>query len=219
MPGVKGEWYTVVGIVGDVRHYELAAPPTPQMYVGQPHVTDSFVTLTVRTAGDPLTIASAVRAIVLREAPGVAPAAPTTLERLVSKSVQQRRFAMLVLAVFAAIALTLAAIGLYGTVSYMVARRGREFGVRMALGARRADIARLVLSEGTQLVTAGLIAGSLGAVALTRLLGSLLYGVTPSDPVTLGAIVAIVAAAAIAAQVVPLLRATSTDPSTALHAE
>ncbi|MGH9314416.1 MAG: ABC transporter permease, partial [Vicinamibacterales bacterium] len=219
MPGVKGEWYTVVGIVGDVRHYELAAPPTTQMYVGQPHVTDSFVTLAVRTAGDPLSIAPAVRAIVFREAPGVAPAAPATLEQLVSKSVQQRRFAMLVLAVFAAIALTLAAIGLYGTVSYMVARRGREFGVRMALGARRADIARLVLSEGTQLVAAGLIAGGLGAVALTRLLGSLLYGVTPSDPVTLGAIVAIVAAAAIAAQVVPLLRATSTDPSTALHAE
>ena len=219
MPGVKGDWYTVVGIVGDVRHYELAAPPTMQMYVGQPHITDSFVTLTVRTAGDPLSVAAAVRAIVFREAPGVAPAAATTLERLVSKSVQQRRFAMLVLAVFAAIALTLAALGLYGTISYMVARRGREFGVRMALGARRADIARLVLSEGAQLVAAGLVVGGLGAVMLTRLMDSLLYGVKPSDPVTLGAILVIVAAASIAAQIVPLIRATSTDPATALHAE
>jgi putative ABC transport system permease protein len=219
MPGVKGEWYTVVGIVGDVRHYELAAPPTMQMYVGQPHITDSFVTLTVRTAGDPIGIAAAVRAIVFREAPGVAPAAATTLEQLVSKSVQQRRFAMLVLAAFAAVALTLAALGLYGTISYMVARRGREFGVRMALGARGADIARLVLSEGTQLVAAGLVVGGLGAVVLTRLMDSLLYGVRPSDPVTLGAILLIVAAASIAAQIVPLIRATSTDPATALHAE
>jgi putative ABC transport system permease protein len=219
MPGAKGEWYAVVGIVGDVRHYELAAPPTTQMYVGQPHVTDSFVTLTVRTSGDPLSLAPAVRAIVFREAPGVAPAAPTTLEQLVSKSVQQRRFAMLALTVFAAIALTLAAIGLYGTVSYMVARRGREFGVRIALGARRFDIARLVLSEGTLLVAAGLAAGGIGAVALSRWLDSLLYGVTPSDPVTLGAIAAIVAAVALAAQIVPLLRATSTDPASALHME
>ena len=186
MPGVKGERYTVVGIVGDVRHYELAAPPTMQMYVGQPHITDSFVTLTVRTAGDPLGIAAAVRAIVFREAPGVAPAAATTLEQLVSKSVQQRRFAMLVLAAFAAIALTLAALGLYGTISYMVARRGREFGVRMALGARRADIARLVLSEGTQLVAAGLVVGGLGAVMLTRLMDSLLYGVQAVRPGDVG---------------------------------
>jgi putative ABC transport system permease protein len=219
MPGVKGEWYTVVGIVGDVRHYELAAPPTMQMYVGQPHVTDSFVTLTVRTAGDPLSIASAARAIVIREAPGVAPAAPATLEQLVSKSVEQRRFAMLVLAVFAAIALTLAAIGLYGTIAYMVARRGREFGVRMALGARRSDIARLVLSEGMQLVVAGLVVGGAGAVLAGRLMDSLLYGVEPSDPVTLAAILVVVAVASIAAQIVPLLRATSTDPATALHAE
>jgi putative ABC transport system permease protein len=219
MPGVKGEWYTVVGIVGDVRHYELAAPPTMQMYIGQPHFTDSFVTLTVRTAGDPLAIASAARAIVFREAPGVAPAAPATLEQLVSKSVERRRFAMLVLAIFAAIALTLAAIGLYGTIAYMVARRGREFGIRMALGARRADIARLVLSEGMQLVVAGLVAGGLGAVALTRLMDSLLYGVKPSDPLTLAAILVVVAVASIAAQILPLLRATSTDPAVALHAE
>jgi putative ABC transport system permease protein len=137
----------------------------------------------------------------------------------VSKSVEQRRFAMLVLAVFAAIALTLAAIGLYGTIAYMVARRGREFGVRMALGARRSDIARLVLSEGMQLVVAGLVVGGAGAVLAGRLMDSLLYGVEPSDPVTLAAILVVVAVASIAAQIVPLLRATSTDPATALHAE
>jgi putative ABC transport system permease protein len=219
MPGVKGEWYTVVGIVGDVRHYELAAPPTMQMYVGPPHIIDSFVTLTARTTGDPASVASAARAIVFREAPGVAPAAPATLEQLVSKSVERRRFAMLVLAVFAAIALTLAAIGLYGTISYMVARRWHEFGIRMALGARRADIARLVLSEGLQLVVAGLVVGGLAAVALTRLMDSLLYGVRPSDPITLAAILVVVALVSLAAQVGPLVRATSSDPATALHAE
>jgi ABC-type antimicrobial peptide transport system permease subunit len=101
----------------------------------------------------------------------------------------------------------------------MVARRGREFGVRMALGARRADIARLVLSEGALLVIAGLVVGGLGAGIAGRLMDSLLFGVQPSDPLTLGGILVVVGVASIAAQIVPLVRATSTDPASALRTE
>jgi ABC-type antimicrobial peptide transport system permease subunit len=219
MPGVKGPWYTVVGVVGNVRHYELSAPPTPQMYVTESQVIDSFVTLTVRTTGDPRGVASAVRSIVIREAPGVAPAAPATLSELVSKSIRTQRFAMLLLGLFSSVALTLAMVGVYGTVAYSVARRTREFGVRLALGARRADIGRLVLAEAARLLATGIVVGTLAAVALTRLLGTLLYGVTPSDPWTLAAIVLVVAAATFVAQLTPALRATWVDPSTALQAE
>jgi putative ABC transport system permease protein len=219
MPSVKGPWYTVVGVVGNVRHYELSAPPTPQMYVTESQVIDSFVTLTVRTTGDPRGVASAVRSIVIREAPGVAPAAPATLDELVSKSIRTQRFAMLLLGLFSSVALTLAMVGVYGTVAYSVARRTREFGVRLALGARRADIGRLVLAEAARLLAIGIVAGTLAAIALTRLLGTLLYGVSPSDPWTLAAIVLVVAAATFVAQLTPALRATWVDPSTALQAE
>ncbi|HEX2443580.1 MAG TPA: ABC transporter permease [Vicinamibacterales bacterium] len=219
MPGIKGPWYTVVGVVGNVRHYELSAAPTPQMYVTESQVIDSFVTLTVRTTGDPRGVASAVRSIVIREAPGVAPAAAATLDELVSKSVRTQRFAMMLLGLFSGVALTLAMVGVYGTVAYSVARRTREFGVRLALGARRADIGRLVLAEAARVLAIGIIVGALAAIALTRLLGTLLYGVSPSDPWTLAAIVLVVAAATFVAQLTPALRATWVDPTTALQAE
>jgi ABC-type antimicrobial peptide transport system permease subunit len=113
----------------------------------------------------------------------------------------------------------MARVGVYGTVAYSVARRTREFGVRLALGARRADIGRLVLAEAARLLATGIVVGTLAAVALTRLLGTLLYGVRPSDPWTLAAIVLVVAAATFVAQLTPALRATWVDPSTALQAE
>jgi len=177
------------------------------------------VTLVVRAAGEPASLIQPIRQVVYRAAPGIAPAAATTLEALVAKSTRQRRFAMLLLAVFAAIALTLAMVGVYGAVAYSVARRTREFGIRIALGARRADIARLVLREGIGLLVAGVVIGSGGALVVTRLLRRLLYGVAPGDPVTLAAIVALVVIAASIAHAVPMLAATAVDPSEALQAE
>ena len=214
-----GPPFTVVGIVGDVRHYELSAPPTMQMYLAERQFTDSFVTLTVRAAGDPARLIEPIRRVIFGAAPGVAPAAPRKLEELVSRSEGQRRFAMLLLAVFAAIALTLATVGVYGTVAYTVARRSREFGIRVALGARRADIARLVFLEGGGLLAAGVGIGGAVAIAVTQLLDHLLYGVAPGDPLTFVAIVSLVAAATMAAQLVPAFRAASVDPSRALEAE
>jgi hypothetical protein len=211
--------YTVIGVAGDVRHYELSAPPTMQMYLAERQFTDSFVTLVVRAAGEPANLVPPIRQIVHSAAPGIAPAAPTTIEALVARSTAQRRFAMWLLGVFAAIALALAMVGVYGTVAYSVARRTREFGIRIALGARRADIARLVFHEGSGLLLAGVALGSGGALVVTRLLGRLLYGVAPGDPVTLGAIVVLVAIAASIAQAVPMLQATAVDPSEALQAE
>jgi putative ABC transport system permease protein len=214
-----GAPYTVIGIVGDVRHYELSAPPTMQMYLAEQQFTDSFVTLTVRATGDQTSLIEPIRKVVFRMAAGVAPAASRTLDTLVAKSAEQRRFVMLLLAVFAAIALTLAMVGVYGTVAYTVARRTREFGVRMALGARRADIARLVFLEGGGLLAAGVVIGAAVAIAVMRLLDRLLYGVAPGDPVTFVAIVSLVAAATVTAQLVPVFRATTVDPSRTLQAE
>jgi putative ABC transport system permease protein len=214
-----GAPYTVIGLVGDVRHYELSAPPTMQVYLAESQVTDSFVTLTVRTTGEQGGLLEAIRKVVLHAAPGVAPAAPTTFDTLIAKSTGPQRFAMLLLAVFAAIALTLAMVGVYGTVAYTVARRTREFGIRIALGARRVDIARLVFLEGGGLLAAGIVAGVAGAIAVARLLQGLLYGVAPGDPVTFAAILSLVAAATFAAQIVPTARATAVDPARALEAE
>ena len=214
-----GPPYTVVGVVGDVRHYELSTPPTMQMYLAEGQVTDAAATLTVRAAGEPTRLVEPVRKVVFRAAPGVAPASPATLDALVAKTTGQRRFTMLLLVVFAGVALTLAMIGVYGTVAYTVARRTREFGVRIALGAQRADIARLVCFEGGFMLLAGVALGGVGAVVLTRLLQRLLYGVAPGDPLTFGAIILLVAAATFAAQLVPTMRATAVDPSRAMQAE
>jgi putative ABC transport system permease protein len=214
-----GAPYTVIGVVGDVRHYALSAPPTMQMYLPERQFTDSFVTLTVRAAADPTRLIEPIRQVVFRAAPGVAPALPRTLEAMVAKSTAQQRFVMWLLAVFAAIALTLAMVGVYGTVAYMVARRTREFGVRIALGARPLDIARLVFLEGSGLVAVGIVVGGVIAMAVSGTLARLLYGVAPGDPATFAVIVSFVAVANFAAQLVPAFRATAVDPLRALDAE
>jgi macrolide transport system ATP-binding/permease protein len=208
----------IIGIVEDGKYASLSETPKP--FAGRPlwQAELGSTSVIVRTAGDPPAMIAAVRREVQQLDPHLPVAANTLVEKM-SLPLLPARIAASLLGGFGLLALALVAIGIYGVTSYTVTQRTHEFGVRMALGARRADIARLVLSEGTQLVAAGLVVGGLGAVVLTRLMDSLLYGVRPSDPVTLGAILLIVAAASIAAQIVPLIRATSTDPATALHAE
>jgi putative ABC transport system permease protein len=217
--GNDGPWRTVVGIVGDVRHYQLDQPPTPQFYVPQTQMTDSYLILTLRASGDPSQLVRAVR----REVAAVAPDVPIydvkTLEGRVAQSVASRTFVMVLLGLFAIATVIMAAIGLYGVVSQSVTARRREFGIRLALGARGRDVASLVLARGSLLVGAGMVIGLAASAALGRLLGSQLYDTTPADPLAIGGAVATLVAAALAAHFLPLRRATRVDPTVTLRSD
>jgi putative ABC transport system permease protein len=217
--GPDGPWRTVVGIVGDVRHYSLSQPPTAQFYMPQAQRTDSFILLVVRSTVEATPLLAGIR----REIGALAPEVPlydvATLDERVSRSVATRRFLLLLLGVFAVATLVMAGVGLYGVVSQAVAGRRREFGIRLALGASRADIYRLVLRRGLQLVAVGALIGLVCAAALGRLLGSQLYETRPSDPATLGVAAALLFVSALAAHVVPLRRATGIEPNLALRSE
>lgn len=214
-----GPWRTIVGIVGDVRHFSLDEAPTLQMYVPQSQVTDSFLVLTVRTPSEPQALMPAVRGVLRELDPGVPVYDVATLGEVVDRSVAQRRFVMQLLGAFAVLALLLATIGLYGVVSYMVAQRTREVGLRVALGAAPGDIFRLILGSGMQTVAVGMAVGLAATLVTARFLGALLFGVEPHDPVTLGTASGILTLVAVLAHLVPAVRALGIDPSIALRME
>ena len=213
----SGPWRTIIGVVGDVRHAELAAPPTMQMYTPQSQVTDSFLTVVIRGGGDPSLLAGEARRAIWSVASDVPIDNVTPLADLVAQSVGPRRFMMVLLELFGGVALLMTAVGLYGVLSYSVAERTREIGIRAALGASRADIVRLVLGGGLAVVSAGLGIGVVIAVASTRYLQGSLYAVSPTDPVTFAGVVCVLFAVAVLAQGVPVARATRVDPSVALR--
>jgi putative ABC transport system permease protein len=209
--------YTVVGIVGDVRHYEMAKPPTPQFYVAQRQYTDSFLTVVVRTPGDPRALAGDVRRAIASAASDVPVFGVETLSDLVAKSVGSRRFVMVLLELFGAVALLMTAVGIYGVISYSVSERTREIGVRSALGATRADIARLIVGSGLTTVLAGLAIGCALAFGLTRYLQSSLFGVSPVDPLTFTGVIVALLGVTLLAQLLPAVRAMRVDPVVALR--
>jgi putative ABC transport system permease protein len=217
--GPDGPWRTVVGIVGDVRHYRLGDPPTPQMYLPQRQVTDSYLVLAVRASVDPAGLTGAIR----REVAAIAKDVPVydvkTLEERVSASVATRRFLMLLLGVFAAATLVMVAVGLYGVVSQAVSARRRELGIRLALGATRRDIRRLVLGRGLTLVGWGLAAGLAASAALGQVLSSQLYETRGRDPLVMALAAASLLAVAALAHLVPLRRASRVDPSITLRGD
>jgi putative ABC transport system permease protein len=215
--GMDGPWRTVVGIVGDVRHRELAASPTMQMYTPQAQVTDSFLTIVIRTGGDAGSLTTAVRQAIRSVAPDLPLYETAQLRELVGRSVGPRRFVMVLLELFGAAALLMTAVGVYGVVSYSVAERTHEIGIRTALGATRRDIVRLVMAANVRVVSAGLAAGGVMALAANRLLEGSLYGVSGTDPASFGAAAAILLVVAAIAQAVPVARATRVDPLVALR--
>jgi putative ABC transport system permease protein len=212
-------FYEVVGVVGNVRHDGLDSDPAPTMYVPYEQDVFSAMWVVLRTDGDPAQLAGAAR-LTVREIDGGLPAAQMgPLADVVSDSVAPRRFSMLLLGLFALIALFLAAVGLYGVVAYAVSQRTREIGVRMAIGAQAGDIRRLILGGGLRLAVVGVVLGTAAALALARLVASMLYEVTPFDPASYAATALVLLAVAALACSVPASRAMRLDPLAALREE
>jgi putative ABC transport system permease protein len=214
-----GPWRTVVGIVGDVRHQQLAAPPTMQMYTPQAQLTDSFLTFVIRASGDVSSLTSEARRAIWSVARDVPVYETAPLTDLVARSVGPRRFVMLLLECFGAVALLMTAVGLYGVISFTVSERTREIGIRAALGASRADIVRLVLGSGFLVVFTGMAAGVIVAAGATRYLQGSLYGISPTDPATFAAVVVLLFLVTLTAQSLPIARAMRVDPAVALRQE
>jgi putative ABC transport system permease protein len=219
------QWITIVGVVGDVRGFGLDKQPSSEIYLAyqQPDVSSfnplPFMNLVVRTAGKPNSATASVLAAVHEFDKDLPLPRARTMENLLAASMGARRFNMVLLGVFAGLATILAMIGIYGMISYSVAQRTREIGIRMALGARRFDVMKLVLRNGMILALSGVAVGLAGALALTRLLESLLVGVTPTDAVTFSIVTFGLLLIALLACYIPARRATRVDPLVALRYE
>ncbi|HEX9704549.1 MAG TPA: ABC transporter permease [Gemmatimonadales bacterium] len=213
------DWYTIVGIVGDTRQEGVVDEPYAQMYFPYAQLPQRAVYVVLRTAGDPLAAVGSLRQTVKSLDPEIPLYNIAAAQQLIDRSIARPRVNAALLSVFAAVALVLAAIGIYGVLSYAVAQRTREIGVRMALGAHARDVVRLIVRQGMLPVVAGLGVGLVTALAATRLMGKLLYGVGPDDPVTFVVIAGVLTAVALVAALLPARRATRVDPMVALRTE
>lgn len=217
-PADTGVWRTVIGVVGDVHHDDLTSSQTPAMYAPEAQNTDSFLVAVLKTSlSEPSRLIVPVRDILRDLDPSVPVYAVAMVDDLVADAAAERVFVARSLSGFAATAVLLAAIGLYGLVSHGVSQRTREVGVRVALGAKPADVVRLVLSHAVTLVGAGVVGGVVAALLATRLLGSLLFGVEPHDPLTFVSAVVVLVCTALLAHWIPLRRALAIDPAAALR--
>jgi predicted permease len=209
----------IVGIVGTVKRGKLADPAESQMYTPFEQTPWPFLAAVVRTTGAPESAAASMRALLARLDPLQAPGELKTLDEYVSRSVATPRFTASLVGGFALFALLLAGFGLFSVMAYSVAQRRREIGIRMALGARAADVRTLVVSQAVRMGVAGSVIGLVGAVAATRVLNSLLFGVTATDPLTFGGVCAMLFAVLLLAAYLPARRATRVDPMIALRTE
>jgi predicted permease len=207
----------VVGVVGDVRQIGLAEPPQPAIYFPQRNAPRLLATLVVRTDTDPLAVAGPIRRVIGEIDPNQPIRAVAPLSTVMAESIAQERFFALLFAVFGGLALTLAAVGIYGVLAYSVRQRTQEIGVRMALGAHATDVLRMVAGSGMALVGAGVVIGTIAALGLSRVLASQLYGVAPNDPVSFAASIGFLCAVALIATWIPAWRATRVAPMTALR--
>ena len=207
----------IVGVVGDVLQRSPGEAAAPQLFIPYAQQTTRSVRIVVRAAGDPLALAPTIRAEVRALDPDLPVTDFTPLEQLVSASVARPRFYTALLALFAAVALALAATGIFGVMSYSVAQRRREIGIRIALSARAPDVLRMIVGRAMALAAAGLALGIIAALALGRALRSQLFGVGLLDPLTLGAVVLVLGASAAAASYLPARRAAALDPARTLR--
>jgi putative ABC transport system permease protein len=215
----ENKYREIVGVVGDQRYRGLAEDPVNLVYV--PHTQDSWngLLLAIRTQGDPQALVRSIRSEIWSHDAKLAIADIKTMDAIVDEELARPRFSMFLLGLFALTALVLAAIGIYGVIAYSVAQRTREIGIRMALGASRGDVLRMIGRRGAALAAAGVVCGVGGALALTRLMKSLLFGVSPSDPGTFVAVCAALVVVTLAACYIPSRRATAVEPLEALRYE
>jgi putative ABC transport system permease protein len=210
----------IVGVVGNVRHVGLDADPRSEIYqlLGQAQWPSMFMAIRSSTS-DPTSLTSAAQNAVWSVNKDVPLASIRTMQDLIANSVQRRKFSMFLLSIFAGVAMLLAAIGLYGVMSYSVAQRTHEIGIRMALGARRPDVLALVVKQGMALALIGVAAGAVLALAVTRLIAGMLFGITATDPLTFAGVAALLGTVAFLANYLPARRASKVDPIVALRYE
>ena len=217
--GPQGPWLTITGVVGDVRQASPDLPPRPELYVSHRLNPGQEMSLVIRTSGDPDALSSAVTRAVRSADPEQPVFGVMSMEHLLADASAERRFSLLLLTLFAGIALLLSSIGIYGVMAYTTSQRRHEIGIRMALGAASPDVLGLVLRQGMRLVLLGLGAGLFGAWALSRVLAGQLYGISPRDPLTYASVAALLGAVAFAATWIPARRATRVDPMISLRSE
>jgi putative ABC transport system permease protein len=213
------DWTTIVGVVGDVKNDELSTEDDSAMYVSFSQEPSRIMTLLLRTEGDPSSFVPAVRREVNSIDPDLALADIKTMDQLMSKSLGQSRYRVVLLGIFAIGALILAAVGIYGVIAYAVSQRTREIGIRIALGAQKRDVFRLIVGHGMILSVIGVVIGVAASLMLTRFMSSLLYGVSSTDPMTFTSVVLLLITVALLACAIPARRATRVDPMVALRNE
>jgi putative ABC transport system permease protein len=216
--GQNDDWLTIVGLVNNVSSHGRDRPPTAHLYQPQSQSLRQTETLVVRAA-NPAALEPVLRGLARSLEKDVVVFGVSTLEQQLGEQTARRRFETWLLTLFAAVALLLAAIGTYGLLHYSVTQRTREIGIRMALGAGHRTVVLMVLRQGLVLIASGLVIGVVGALVLTRVLASTLFGVTPSDPLTFLLVSSILIVAALAACYVPARRAATADPLIALRTE
>jgi putative ABC transport system permease protein len=217
--GPDAPWLTVNGIVGDVRQMGLGQPPREELYVSFRMFAGQEMSMVARTAGEPERLGSAVTNAIREVDPQQPVFGVMSMDRLIDNASAERRVSLMLLLLFAGIALLLSALGIYGVMAYTTNQRRHEIGIRMALGARGPDVLRMVVGQGMRLVAVGLAIGLIGAWLLSRFLTSQLYGITPQDPLTYAGVAALLGAVALTASWLPAQRATRTDPATTLRSE
>ncbi len=218
-PSDPSKWMTIVGVVGDTRLYGLANPSRLEIYVPFRQDVPSHMYLVVKSAMDPGALTSAIRAAVRESDKDQAIFGISTMDQLIVNSVSTRRITLILLGLFSTLALVLAAIGIYGVISYSVAQRTHEIGIRMALGAQKADVLRMVLAQGARIAGAGVVIGLAASLGLTRLLANLLFSVSAADPLTFVAVAITLILVAMLACYIPARRTLRVDPMIALRYE
>jgi putative ABC transport system permease protein len=217
--GPNAAWSTIVGVIGNVRHLGLDVEPRPEVYLHYLTSPPTGPVITLSAAGAPDALVAAVRNEIRALDPNVPVSALNTMQQVIARSVAPRRFNLSLFGAFAVVALLLALAGIYSVMSYTVAQRTHEIGLRMALGANARDVLRLVIGQGMKLALAGVLLGLAGAFALTRLMKTLLFGVSPTDPLTFTGIACLLAFVSLVACWVPARRATKVDPLIALRCD
>jgi hypothetical protein len=221
-PGATGPdvtFATIVGVVADLRYGDLETPAEPEIFADYRHRSPFSITIVARVSGNPRSAGRDVRTVIASVDTAQTVSEVKTLENVLDDSITPRRFTMFAFGVFAGTALLLAVIGVYAVLAYSVVLQTREIGIRMAFGAARADVLRMILRRGSVIVSVGLLAGTAIALALSRVMVGLLYGISPTDPLAFAAVIIVVAGSSLAACAFPAWRAANLNPSAALRAE